>query len=144
MTDNESKIPAAPPRQRPAPSSQAVQLTEEEKEHKRQEIVNSAPLQTNPDDATNPPGEDKPKRSTKPKVKPWRQGFDLPVEKLLLMPVKTTLSTNKEIELRLAFIASEMNLNRGFGPKVFLRDLQMQAFDEFTTRKLKEMGYDVD
>ena len=145
MTDNEPKIPAAPPRQRPAPPGQAVQLTEEEKEHKRQEIVNSAPLQTNPDDATNPPAEDKPKRSAKPKVKPWRSGFqDRHPSELMKLKSKTSFTQVKELELRLDFILSEKNNNRGLDPKIYMNNLILEALDQYTIRELKELGHEVD
>lgn len=144
MTDNESKIPAAPPRQRPVPPGQAAQLTEEEKEHKRQEIVNSAPLQTNPDDATNPPVEDKPRRS-RVKVKPWRSGFqDRHPSELMKLKSKTSFTQVKELELRLDFILSERNNNRGLDPKIYMNNLILEALDQYTIQELKKLGHEVD
>ncbi|HEO0817075.1 hypothetical protein WKH82_08435 [Acinetobacter baumannii] len=144
MSEHESKIPPAAPRNRPTPPMQAVQLTEEEKERKRQEIISSAPLQTNPDDATNPPAEDKPKRS-KSKVKPWRTGFqDRPASELMQIKNKTSFTQVKEIELRLDYILSETNNNRGLNPKIYMNNLILEALDEYTTRRLKEMGHEVD
>lgn len=142
MTESNNEKGALPPKRERTPPGQGQPQTQEQRQQAEDEIINNAPLRSTDDSSTNAAEPKQTRKSKKPK--PWRQGFDLSAEELSHMPVKTTLSTSKEIELRLAFIANEMNLNRGFGPKTFLRDLQMQAFEEFTTRKLKEMGYDVD
>lgn len=132
-----------PPRQRPAQTApKAEEMSEEDRKSREEEIIKSAPLRSSEAEATNAPaGEQRPRKK---KTKPWRQGFDLSGEELMQMVTKTSVNQTKELELRMAFIVNEMNLNRGFGPRVFLRDLIVQAFDEFTTKKLKEMGYDVD
>lgn len=131
MSGNESKIPPAPPRTRPTPPGQSPELTEEEKAQKRKEIVNSAPLQNRQEEQE--PAEE---------IKPWRAGMNLPVEALMQIRKKTSITQATEHELRLAFLANDRNSKRGFGPKVYVNDLINEAIEQYTKNELKKLGYD--
>lgn len=144
---NNEKGALSPKRERtpPGQGQPRPEMTEEQRQQAADEIINSAPLRSTDESSTNAPAEQPKTRRASNKPKPWRVGFaGNSLEQLMQMPVKSTISQTKELELRMAFIVNEMNLSRGLGPRVFVRDLQVQALDEFTTRKLKEMGYDVD
>jgi hypothetical protein len=131
MSNVESKIPPAAPRNRPTPPGQVTAMSEAEKEQKRQEIIESAPLQTNPDEATNPAV----------KSAPWREGMNLPVEQLMQIPHKTTMNQPKELALRLAYLVNERNKTRGFSRKFTATDLINEAVEQYTRTELKKLGF---
>lgn len=131
----QSKIPSAPPRNRPAAPGTSPELTEEQKQEKRQEIINSAPLRSSENDTTNP-------TAVTPPEKPWRDGMNLPAEQLMQIRSKTSLNQPQEHVLRLAFLAAEKNKTRGFGPKVYVSDLINEAIERYTRDELKKLGHD--
>lgn len=129
--NSNTKIPAAPPRNRPVAPEQPATLTEDEKQQKIAEIVSNAPLHTKTDES-----------ETKDDAKPWRKGMDLPVEALMQIRKKTSITQPTEHELRLAFLVNDKNSKRGFGPKFYINDLIIEAVEQYTKAELKKLGYD--
>lgn len=128
-----------PPGQLPSPT------TEEDRQKAEEAIINSAPLRSTETESTNVEVAEptKPRRSKK--VKPWRVGFENnSASELMQIGTKTSIVQPKELELRLSFIANEMNMSRGFGKKTFVRDLMIRALDQFTREELAKLGYDVE
>lgn len=127
---------------RPRADQNTTELSQAEREAAQQEVINKAPLRSTDAESTNQPAAATTTRKNK-KQKPWREGFDLPVDALMQIAKKTSYTQPKELELRLNYILSEVNAQRGFGRKTFLNDLIVEALDEYTTRKLNELGHDV-
>lgn len=124
-----------PPRQRP--TTQTTPLTDEQREAAQQEVINKAPLRSTDVESTNQPA-DEPKEE----VKPWRAGMNLPVEALMQIRKKTSITQATEHELRLAFLVNDKNQKRGFGPKVYVNDLINEAIEQYTKAELKKLGFD--
>ncbi|MFU9046392.1 hypothetical protein ACNAUY_08360 [Acinetobacter tibetensis] len=150
MTDlNNEKGALTPKRERTPPGQgqpQVSQMTDEERQQAADEIINNAPLRSTDESSTNAPAvvDVKPTRKLK-KVKPWRVGFEgNSPDELMQISTKTSINQPKELELRLAYIANELNMSRGFGKKVFVRDLMIRALDIFTREELAKLGHDVD
>ncbi len=140
---NESKIPMAAPRTRPIPGQTQTALTEAEKQQKQQEIINNAPLHTKQDYNYHPPEEQFVQQVIHDaQTKPWRQGMGLPVESLMQIRKKTSITMATEHELRLAYLVNDRNLKRGFGPKVYVNDLINEAIEQYTKAELKKLGFD--
>ena len=116
-----------PPRQRPAPPGQ---LTEEQRKEAQEKIIQSAPLRSSEPEQ---PQEE---------VKPWRVGMGLPVEALMQIRKKTSITQATEHELRLAYLVNDRNSKRGFGPKVYVNDLINEAIELYTKAELKKLGFD--
>lgn len=128
-----------PPRQRPTPPGQSPQ-SEAERQEAEAKIIQSAPLRSTDAESTNAPAEQQPEPAAD--VKPWRAGMGLPVEALMQIRKKTSITQATEHELRLAFLVNDRNSKRGFGPKVYVNDLINEAIEQYTKGELKKLGYD--
>lgn len=137
MSGNE-KGATIPPRQRPTPPGQTP-MTNEQREAAQQEVINKAPLRSTDAESTNQPAE---AAVPQEDVKPWRSGMNLPVEALMQIRKKTSITQATEHELRLAYLVNDKNSKRGFGPKVYVNDLINEAIEQYTKAELKKLGFD--
>ncbi|WP_336939370.1 hypothetical protein [Acinetobacter modestus] len=132
---NSTKTPTLPPRSRQTESEVEKEAqNDSELLAKQNEFVKGAALHTSP-----PPEENE----DDSKKYPWRKHHaNTPLDVLWGTKVKKTFEIPQELDLRLSWLKQELKPER-YGEKNTEVALLMKAWDEFSARELRKMGFDI-
>lgn len=122
------------PRRNRTPEIQAEGANEAQKA-----IINSAPLHTSANHQTNLIDLD----HDEPKVKPWREGSNMSPDELKSVTEKVSYNLPMETLMKLEFLLQNDKKNRVLGKKTNKTTLVVEALEEYTNKRLKKLGFDV-